>query len=43
VFAAQAVGQRDGGRAQARPAADRKPDGKYRQDNVMRFVLAGTP
>jgi hypothetical protein len=23
--------------------ADRKPDGKYRQDNVMRFVLATKP
>jgi SAM-dependent methyltransferase len=23
--------------------ADRKPDGKYRQDNVMRFVLASKP
>jgi hypothetical protein len=23
--------------------ADRKPDGKYRQDNVMRYVLAAHP
>ena len=24
-------------------AADRKPDGKYRQDNVMRYVVAAKP
>ena len=23
--------------------ADRKPDGKYRQDNVMRYVVAAKP